>query len=111
MIPLSRHQARPARSRFRSLWLIALILGGSLILLGVGVALLLLPEGLPSRALLTLQLNESLPETRSSGMVERLMGWEETTLLDVVRGLDAASRDQRIRAVSIQLPALDCGRR
>ncbi len=86
------------------------ILAVSLLLVVAGVALVLLPDRLPDQVLLQLRMGpESLPEQRSRSLLSRLLGGEEPTVLEVVRGLDAAASDPRVKGLTLRLSGVRCG--
>ncbi|MFQ5668924.1 MAG: signal peptide peptidase SppA [Acidobacteriota bacterium] len=89
--------------------LILSILGISVLLLAGGLATLFLADRVPSRSVLKIRLADSLPERHTTGPLGRFLGWRETTVLDLVRVLDAAREDSRVRAVTIEIAGAECG--
>ena len=88
--------------------LIAVVLAGSLLLVGAGIGLMLSAGGIPDRSVLLLDLHEELPEKAGSSVIDRLLGWRQATVFDVVRALDAASSDERVPAVLLRLSGPVC---
>ena len=78
-------------------------------LLAGGMALLLRGEPIPRRALLRLDLRGDLPEESRLGVFERLLGWQEVTVRELVAGIDAAAADARVHAALVRLGDLEIG--
>ena len=58
---------------------------------------------IPKETILELYLDGSLPELRGGGMLAQLSGGASLTVLELIRALERAAKDKRVRALLVRI--------